>query len=78
MTPEQIAKGLTEAQREALVTQPRSHDVWGNPDQYCLVLRVGTLNALYGKGLIELGASDTRVRLTPLGQQVRAILEQQP
>ena len=73
----EIAAKLTAAQREALQTKPRACDVWGNPERYCVVLRTGTLNALYGKGLIALGGSDTRVGLTDLGLAVAAYLKEQ-
>jgi hypothetical protein len=74
----QIARGLTKAQREALVSRPRHHDVWGNPDQYCVITRNGTVNALYGRRMIELGGNDLHFRLTDLGQEVRSYLENHP
>lgn len=75
--PAAIAAKLTEAQREAIVTRPRSCDVWGDPDRYCVIDRLATLGALYGRGLVELGASDTRLALSDLGLAVRRILEGQ-
>ena len=76
MTPTEIARKLTKAQREALVTRPRSNHpaVWGDIELYCSVHRMQTFNALYYSGLIDIGASDTVARLTPLGLAVRAEL----
>ena len=72
-----IARGLTKAQREALCTRPRATHpaVWGDVEMYCIVHRMQTFNALYYRGLIDIGASDTVARLTPLGLAVRAELE---
>lgn len=72
---DKLARGLTEAQREAILTRPSAHKVWGNPDMYCVVMRAGTLNALYGKGLIQPGSDDTHVRLSETGLALRAHIE---
>lgn len=72
---EAIARGLTKAQRDALVSRPRPHDVWGNPDQYCVISRNGTVSALYGRRMIELGGSNVHFRLSDLGLAVRHYLE---
>jgi hypothetical protein len=64
MTPEQVAAGLTEAQRAAV-----KHSPWTN--RVGLSTKLNTLAALETKGIIEPG----RTTFTPLGLEVKSILE---
>ena len=70
MTPEQVAAGLSEAQKAAMMKFPErdyfgAYEVYAEPD---------VLRSLIALGLSGDGWPD---RMTNLGERVRAILEQQ-
>jgi len=73
MTPEQIAAKLTKAQREAVLSAsgiPDSVEAWGG---------IHVRRALFRRGLLEDVSAYTLPFdvMTPLGLEVRAILEKQ-
>ncbi len=71
MNAEQIAKGLTKAQREGLLRRPCPS--WWSGGPACMPPRERTGFALKARGLC-VGSGTTAWPLTPLGLAVRAIL----
>ena len=81
MTLDEIARGLTDAQRRALLA-----DRTRGESSYCLRSSIGTMDALRTRklvlrvgGLGSMFSPQTAVKwpLTPLGLQVRQILQEQ-
>jgi len=64
---EKLAKGLTKAQRDAVLLRPR-----GYPEDHCYAHHLGTYNRLRTLGLAERVSSNVVLRLTPLGLALRA------
>jgi len=69
MTPEQIAKGLTDAQKSFVLEMPGM--CWDTYKPFLKCQELGLVTLIAGK-------SSNYLNWLPLGQQVRAILEQQP
>ena len=76
MTAEEIAAGLTDAQRRALIRH-KENQRWGDPHHTHLPKwKIG--RELRMLGLIDfISPTSSTTAITPLGQQVRSILEGQ-
>jgi hypothetical protein len=78
MTPHEIAAGLTKAQREALI------QLADEPSPQGFLISEGRQDDITARQMMELGlvafiraGGLVLISMMPLGQQVRAILEQQ-
>ncbi len=73
MTPEQVVRALTPAQREAICRATHMF----NGDPACVVARTQTGNALARRGLVTASGRGLIRKLTPLGAAVRTEIKKE-